>query len=453
MNFTRIYNTMSQLNLIDKDDIILYLSSQEDIIEKIHNKRRDLQSCYYLYDDKVRTIQNFLKYVRFRNRVRDIIATTRNGEYVNTETLLGVPIEEIKTKLFYSYEDNGFRYAFDIRELDKLIDYKMNNPYNATKIPLKTIKQVKRLMRNQNFGDILAYIHMGIPLNSSESAKIASVFNSLSRLYVYPDVRRFINFTGRQYLYFIQDLRTNELIREHISSYYYNLLVEIYKNDDINRTRRVVLDILLKILSVDDTNLSTRALVISEQINNTISNSDDSDDDSDETTNNTVRISTNPLFNAARRRRIGITTRRRRLLTLNRMSNILDTPQTIITPPPLPPPATPSMPPPPSVSVRPPPPRSPPTRPPPALPPGINNGQTEIAVPPPLTDTEANLLENIVSNTENMLTNMPTSTTRISELTNTLQSQINNLLMQLDRTENMLNNDTPNRNSNNDEPN
>ena len=99
MDITEIYSTMNHLNLIDKDDIILYLSSQEDIIKKIHKRRRDLQSTFYLYDDKIRTIHNFLKYVKFRNHVRDLIATTHTygKTYTNTDTLLGVPIEEIKS--------------------------------------------------------------------------------------------------------------------------------------------------------------------------------------------------------------------------------------------------------------------------------------------------------------------------------------------------------------------
>ena len=34
-----MYITLNRLNLIDRDDIILYLSSQDDIIDKIAEKR------------------------------------------------------------------------------------------------------------------------------------------------------------------------------------------------------------------------------------------------------------------------------------------------------------------------------------------------------------------------------------------------------------------------------
>ncbi len=449
MDFTWIYNTMSHLNLIDKDDIILYFSSQVDIIDKIHKKRRDLQSIFYLYDDKIRTIHNFLKYVTFRNRIRDIIATTRRNAdyYINTETLLGVPLDEIKEELFFSYNDNGFTYGFDIRELDKLIDYKLPNPYNTKKFPKNIIRHVKRLMRNKNFGDILAYIQMSIPLNSNESAKIASLFNKLTSLFVYPDIRKFLKFTGKQYLYFIQDLRTNDLVNSYIKSYHYELLVKIYNEDNISRTRRIVLDILLDILNVNDNNSYTRALVVSEQIRNTV-NSDDSDDsdDSDNSSNNNYSVirRTNPLF---LRRTTNVRRRNRRLLRLSRNTNSI---YPRISGPPLRPPPNPPVP----IPIPPPlpPPQisthliqdsiSAPPRTPPSLPPGINN--------------RVQIYNNVIADTENILSNLENRSINdvsISEITNSIQNQINNLINRINSQD--FNNDTDNitnnQNNNNDD--
>ena len=450
MDFTNIYETMNHLNLIDKDDIILYLSSQVDIIEKIHNKRRDLQSCFYLYDDKIRTIHKFLKYVLFRNRIRDVIATTKldKSNYINTETLLGTPIDEIKSKLFFSFKDNGFNYAFDIRELDKLIDYKLQNPYNNTNIPIPVIKQVKRLMRNQNFGDILAYIQMSIPLNSNESAKIASLFNKLSSLFVYPDVRKFLNFTPKEYLYFIQDLRTNDLIDKYISNTHYSLLIDAQNNNNISKTRRIVLDILLKILNVKDNNTYTRALIISEQILNTNNPSNsDSEDDND---NGRYNISRNPLFVRRRGTFSRMSTRRRRLLRLNRNSVLSRAP-------PMRPPPQPPQPPSPQ------PPQSP--LPPPPQPPGIiPRIEPEIpelepvppAVPPPLISPPPvipplDLFDTIIGGTQNVINNLDNtnlnSNLQISELTSSIQNQINSILARLDNDEiifNSENNDSEN---------
>ena len=98
MDFTNIYETMNHLNLIDKDDIILYLSSQMDIIDKINRRRKNLKFQYELYNNHILTINRFLKYVLFRNRISDLIATTRldSEKYTNTETLLGIPISEIQ---------------------------------------------------------------------------------------------------------------------------------------------------------------------------------------------------------------------------------------------------------------------------------------------------------------------------------------------------------------------
>ena len=44
-----IYITLNRLNLIDRDDIILYLSSQDDIIDKIAEKRILLRKNYRIF--------------------------------------------------------------------------------------------------------------------------------------------------------------------------------------------------------------------------------------------------------------------------------------------------------------------------------------------------------------------------------------------------------------------
>lgn len=462
MDITEIYSTMNHLNLIDKDDIILYLSSQMDIIDKINRRRKELKFQYELCKNHILTINRFLKYVLFRNRVSDLIATTRleSGKYTNTETLLGIPISEIQEKLFFSFTENGFRYAFDIRELEKLIDYDLKNPYNTLSFPYRVVKQVKRLMRTQNFGDILAYIQMSIPLNSNESAKIASVFNTLCNLYVYPDIRKFLKFTGQQYLYFIQDLRTNVLINRYIPCYLYDLILNSY-DISVERTRRYVLDVLLKILSVKDNNRYTRALVISEQITNTFlsnnvsdeSNTDDSDDsDNDDEASSSVIIQQNPLFRHAR---LTTSTRRRRLLRLNRQRNLFtSTPAApIIAPPPIP-----------TITVRRVPTRTPPRPPstPPPVPPPIPPGLiTEHPIPPlePVVtenNVEIELFSNIITETENVLNELEEAhnsnnsiennnnennnnylnTNTINELTDSIQTQINDLLSRLEQASN-----------------
>ena len=474
MDITEIYSTMNHLNLIDKDDIILYLSSQMDIIDKINRRRKNLKFQYQLYNNHILTINRFLKYVLFRNRISDLIATTRldSEKYTNTETLLGIPISEIQEKLFFSFTENGFRYAFDIRELEKLIDYDLKNPYNTLSFPYRVVKQVKRLMRTQNFGDILAYIQMSIPLNSNESAKIASVFNTLCNLYVYPDIRKFLKFTGQQYLYFIQDLRTNVLINRYIPCYLYDLILNSY-DISVERTRRYVLDVLLKILSVKDNNRYTRALVISEQITNTFlsnvsdaSNTDDSNDsDNDDEPSSSIRIQQNPLFRHARL----TTTRRRRLLRLNRQRNLFtSTPAApIIAPPSIP-----------TITVRRVPTRTPPRPPttPPPTPPPLPPGLLLEAPPiPPLepviaiNNIETDLFSNIITETENVLNELEEAhnsnsnennnnennnnennsnennsnennnndiNSNISELTDSIQTQINNLLSRLEQASN-----------------
>ena len=56
-----------------------------------------------------------------------------------------------------------------------------------------------------------------VPKKSFESALIASVFNTLSEMGVYPNLEEsFLKFNITQYVYLIQDIKTNTLINLYI---------------------------------------------------------------------------------------------------------------------------------------------------------------------------------------------------------------------------------------------
>ena len=135
----------------------------------------------------------------------------------------------------------------------------------------------------------MIWIKNSIPPNSRESAKVATVFNILSRNFVYPDIQKFMKMKTKIYLYYIQDLKTNSLIGCHVNINKYDDLTVCYskslsENSYLERekidtkAREIVLDILLEILNIEDSHKWTRALAISEQINYNYDESDDSDD-------------------------------------------------------------------------------------------------------------------------------------------------------------------------------
>ena len=324
------YSVLNKLNLIDKDDIVLYLSSQEDIIDKIKMKRLFLNSKYRLFTKKSKVLIKYFKWVLFKNKLNDKIVTNRNIErdFVNTETFLGDPIDYIPDEFFYTYKEGGFYYAFDLREFDQLIKYGNKNPYTNNEFPEIVTKQVKRLLFKIKTYDLMIYIKNSIPQHSSSSAKVASVFNKLTRYFVYPDIRKFMDFSVKFYLYYIQDLRTNSLLISDININRYDDLLKCYSDSlglpetsehylkILNKSRNAVLDILLELLDIDDANKWTRALAISEQINYnydsylSTSNSDSEENSESENeapivpenrieTSNGIILQRNPLFQAA----------------------------------------------------------------------------------------------------------------------------------------------------------
>ena len=62
-----MYLKLNNLNLIDKDDIVLYLSSQRDIIDKISFKRLQLKKKYRICVKSIKILIRFFKWVKFKN--------------------------------------------------------------------------------------------------------------------------------------------------------------------------------------------------------------------------------------------------------------------------------------------------------------------------------------------------------------------------------------------------
>ena len=53
-------------------------------------------------------------------------------------------LTDIPTQYFYSYVDEGIRWGFDVRSLDKLIQMGFSNPYTTATIPLNIVQDIKK---------------------------------------------------------------------------------------------------------------------------------------------------------------------------------------------------------------------------------------------------------------------------------------------------------------------
>tara|TARA_B110000967_G_scaffold173764_1_gene185581 strand:- start:229 stop:1254 length:1026 start_codon:yes stop_codon:yes gene_type:complete len=57
-------------------------------------------------------------------------------------------LRDLPRKYFYSYEEGGIRWGFDIRSLDKLIQMGFNNPYTTEPVPQLIVDDIKRCIVN-----------------------------------------------------------------------------------------------------------------------------------------------------------------------------------------------------------------------------------------------------------------------------------------------------------------
>ena len=95
------------------------------------------------------------------------------------------PIDKIDDKLFFSFKDiDNFIYAFDIHSFKKLIEMKMNNPYNRNIIPRKAIKNMKKLFKYNHF---LNQTDKKEELNENQkmTQRVIKIFQKIDELGIY----------------------------------------------------------------------------------------------------------------------------------------------------------------------------------------------------------------------------------------------------------------------------
>ena len=283
MNYKRKYLALLNTGLVDKEDDLLYYATDRAIIQKIKNKRRRLNNLFEVSNEKAGIIQKNIKNYIFIQKLKDLgcLYKNKNYEYINDLSLIGEKIWNIDDKFFYKYTENKTRYfAFDIRCLHKILKVKNKNPYTLLEFPPEIILQINRKIDDLKRKNISLSISNSIPIQSRITAELATTFNKMTFLNIYPNIDRLMDLNITFLFYYTQDLMTSPLLDTHIDRYYYNRILGIY-NTSVRRsitesTRKsykdkiiiYLLKVINHILDIEDDFQSTRALAINEILQN-----------------------------------------------------------------------------------------------------------------------------------------------------------------------------------------
>lgn len=283
---------MSLLNtgLIDKNDKLLFYSIQREIIQKIKNKRRRLNELYEISNNKAILIQKNIRNYLFWQKLKDLGSQYKNTNlnYMNSFSLLGEKIEDISKNFFYKYSENKIRYyAFDIRCLNKILKRNDKNPYTLKKFPKHILLQIHRIFKICENKKLNLTIPSIIPLESKITAHLASTYNKMMDLDVYPHLDRLLKLNITFLFYYTQDLMTSPLLDRYIERYWYNKILSVYNisvrtriTESSRQTYKqtiitYILKIINKLLDINDEFQSTRALAINEILDNNYESFDD----------------------------------------------------------------------------------------------------------------------------------------------------------------------------------
>lgn len=269
--------------LIDKNDKLLFYSTQRGIVQKIKNKRRRLNELYEISNNKARLIQKNIRNYLFWQKLKDLGSQYKNTNlnYMNIYSLLGEKIEDISKNFFYKYSENKIKYyAFDIRCLNKILKCGNKNPYTSKKFPKHVLLQINRIFKICENKKLNLTIPNIIPLESQMTANLASTYNKMMDLDVYPHLDRLLQLNITFLFYYTQDLMTSPLLDRHIERYWYNKILGVYNTSVRTRitesSRKIykqtiityLLKIINKLLDINDEFQSTRALAINEILDN-----------------------------------------------------------------------------------------------------------------------------------------------------------------------------------------
>ena len=194
MNYKRKYIMLKEAGLIDETDILLLYSCDRTIIQQIKNKRRRLNDLFDSSNQKITLIQNNVRNFLTRQKFKDFSTQYKNMyiNYQNNYTLLGDEIKNVPKFYFYKYcESDSQYYAFDIRSLNEILKINNKNPYTLNDFPNSIVLQIKRIIKKLIDNKFDVIVPSIIPKESIVTSTLASTYNKMKFLNIYPDIAIF----------------------------------------------------------------------------------------------------------------------------------------------------------------------------------------------------------------------------------------------------------------------
>jgi len=255
-----LFNTTKQYKLENTSQ------KKNEIIENI-KKHFDIL-LNYSTDDKLKKITRIQRLIK--NYIENKEIMLRGPGYLNRKLcnnaddfLTFEEIENIPNKYFFSFKDNdNFIYGFDIRSFSKLIECKMDNPYNRNKIPDYAVKNLKTLTSNPKYE--LNEIQVAkITKEQRMNQRVISVFQKIDELDTYAggtSIDWFLNLSGNQLKLYYKVLEDIWNYRSELSLSRKNEIVpnkkmfpisvpKFYNFNDKHKMRKIVLTEMDKLVS------------------------------------------------------------------------------------------------------------------------------------------------------------------------------------------------------------
>ena len=141
--FTGLSKDYLKKDLIDymkhKMRIKPILSDKQLLFDEVNKHINAINEYHCIDNDKnIIKIQSLVRGKNIRKKINELKCNNSEDFYTYEE------LKDIPKKYFYSYVDNKkFRWGFDIRSLDKLLNMNYPNPYTTEPIPQNIVSEVK----------------------------------------------------------------------------------------------------------------------------------------------------------------------------------------------------------------------------------------------------------------------------------------------------------------------
>ena len=259
-NILELLNTIRNYKITTKD------YSKPNMIDLLKH-HFDMLNKYSGEDnlEKIKKIQNLVKKF-IENKEHRL----RGPAYINrklcnnpNDFLSFDELEDIPNKYFFSFRDkDNFIYGFDIRSFNKLIDCKMDNPYNRNKIPKQAITNLKTLINNPKY-DLNEIQIENSTIEQKFNQKVLSIFQKIDELDTYAggtNIDWFLNLSRHQLRLYYKVLEDIWNYRSELSNSRKNQIVPnkkmfpisvhtVYNITEKNRLRKILLNEMEKLVS------------------------------------------------------------------------------------------------------------------------------------------------------------------------------------------------------------